>query len=148
MPSAQDMTGPIPLLCISLLSFSCGGQIALAVCVKMPEVNTTMITGAIIQLATDRHIFHLRNVARNRRVLFFAALLAGTFVGATTTRYVGAPTAVLLMAVTKTVVFLSFFLNHGMVDAAPAGKGDAEDAKGSDKSDAFAKPLTKILWGD
>lgn len=112
----------IAMATVALLSFSCGGQIGLAVCVKLQEINTTMITGALVQLATDRKLFNLKNAARDRKVLFFAALLAGAFAGAALNgRWSGAGTIGVAAAI-KGLVCVSFLFNHGMVNKGKRGE--------------------------
>lgn len=107
---------------VALLSFSCGGQIGLAVCVELQEINTTMITGALVQLATDRKLFNLKNAARDRKVLFFVALLGGAFAGAALNRrWTGAGTIGVAAAI-KGLVCISFLFNHGMVNKRKKGE--------------------------
>lgn len=132
---SQARSGPLPYAIIGLLAAASGGQIGLAVCVRLPELNTTMVTGALVQLATDRDVLRPANVARNRRLVFFGALLAGAFAGAAATTFVSGALALLLTALVKTVVCLSFLVNHGMVRR----KGGEE---------AVAVPLRNVLWGD
>lgn len=132
-------SGTTTYLILALLSFASGGQISLAICVKLPELNTVMITGALIQLATDRRFFHAHNSARNRRLLFFVCLLAGAFVGASATTYVGPQLGLLLNAIVKTLVCLTFFLNHGML--VPGGSTPKVES-------GTATPFNLILWGD
>lgn len=103
--------GPFALGVISLLSFACGGQISLALCVRMPELNTTMITGAMIQFAVDDKIFAKLNPARNRRVAFYFSLLGGAFVGAVAGRFVSATLGILLVGIIKAMVTGMFLIN-------------------------------------
>lgn len=44
-----DGTGPRALAIVGLLSFAQAGQVSLAIGVGMAELNTTMITGAIVR---------------------------------------------------------------------------------------------------
>ncbi|KAF2171394.1 hypothetical protein M409DRAFT_50841 [Zasmidium cellare ATCC 36951] len=139
---SRSPTGPGALAILSLLAFSASGQIANALNVAMPELNTTMVTGALIQLCTDRKIFALHNVKRNRRLAFFCAMLCGCFIGASIVRY-RSPSAVLVVcAATKGAIFLSFFCNRGMVER----RRVLED--GACKTEGAVTPVSRVLWGD
>lgn len=98
-----------------------------------------MITGALVQLATDDKLLALRNIARNRRVLFFLSLLAGCFVGAAATTRVSDSMALLLTAIVKALVFVSFFFNHGVSRRSIDDREDHQDVHA---------PITSTLWGD
>lgn len=127
---------------ITLLAFASGGQIALALHAGLPELNTTMVTGALIQLATDRRLFALKNVARNRRVLFYLSLLIGCFIGASVDATLGSDgpaLALLLCAITKTLVLISFLFNDGVMS------NKTQDEEGGAGTHT---PFSKILWGD
>lgn len=131
----SDQTkGPIALGVIALLSFACGGQISLALCVRMPELNTTMITGAIVQFAVDDKLFQKINPVRNRRAAFYFSVLAGAFVGASVGEWVNPTLGILLVAVLKTFVTALFLFN-------------STKAKGA--RDYFTKsPDIMVLFGD
>lgn len=129
--------GVIAVVVVSLLAFACGGQISLALCVKLPELNTTMVTGTLIQLSTDRKIFQLHNAARNRRLCFFIALVAGAFVGAASAQYASASLSMALFGAVKAIVMVSFLFNHGLVGA-----------QKNQPTSGTVTPLTRILWGD
>lgn len=77
----------------------------------MPELNTTMVTGAIVQFAVDDKIFEKNNPARNRRVAFYFSLLAGAFVGAVVGKFVGPTLGILLVALLKLTVTMMFLFN-------------------------------------
>ncbi|KAI5265021.1 hypothetical protein E4T47_08648 [Aureobasidium subglaciale] len=96
----------IALAVIALLSIAMGAQVTLAFAVKVPDINTTMVTGAIIQIATDANIFNRDNSARSRRVLFFGAMLGGAFVGAGCASRGDAVVGLLVAACLKLVVML------------------------------------------
>ncbi|KAI5236099.1 hypothetical protein E4T43_08808 [Aureobasidium subglaciale] len=102
----QEGTGSIALAVIALLSIAMGAQVTLAFAVKVPDINTTMVTGAIIQIATDANIFNRDNSARSRRVLFFLAMLGGAFVGAGCASREDAVVGLLVAACLKLVVML------------------------------------------
>ena len=108
---SDETRGPYALGVIALLGLACGGQISLALCVRMPELNTTMVTGALVQFAVDDKLFQKNNSARNRRVAFYFSVLGGAFVGATASRFVSPTLGILLVAILKTFVTVLFFFN-------------------------------------
>ncbi|KAF2723143.1 hypothetical protein K431DRAFT_302070 [Polychaeton citri CBS 116435] len=140
--ASREPVGPGAQGILALLSLAFSGQIALALCVQMPELNTTMITGAIIQICTDRNFFKIHNIARNRRVLFCISLLCGCFVGSSALVYKSPTCALLLVACFKGVGTFSFFFNHGIVDVVKS------DLEAPGKVEGTATPINKILWGD
>lgn len=96
-----------------------------------------------MQLCNDPKIFSLHNKPRDRRVLFYISLLSGCFIGAAA-RYRDAWLGLLLTAVVKLVVSLSFFFNPGIVVIETI---DAEEG-GKKVTTGTATPISKILWGD
>ncbi|KEQ91995.1 hypothetical protein AUEXF2481DRAFT_43392 [Aureobasidium subglaciale EXF-2481] len=102
----QEATGSIALIIIALLSIAMGAQVTLAFAIKVPDINTTMVTGAIIQIATDANIFNRDNSARSRRSVFFLAMLGGAFVGAGCASRGDAVVGLLVAACLKLVVTL------------------------------------------
>lgn len=134
-------TGPGAMAILALLSFAESGQIVNALNVSMPELNTTMITGALIQLCTDKKFFQLKNAKRNRRLAFFASMMVGCFIGASIQRYSTPSAALVIIAATKGILFFSFFFNKGMVKK----KFQLED--GIEKVEGAVTP-SKVLWGD
>ncbi|SMY20482.1 unnamed protein product [Zymoseptoria tritici ST99CH_1A5] len=139
---SRHETGSGALAILALLSFAEAGQIATALNVGMPELNTTMITGALIQLCTDRRIFAWRNVKRNRRLAFFASILAGGFVGAGTMRWRSPSAALVVAAAIKGFLVITFLGNRGLVEKTKV----LED--GGHKVEGTATPATRVLWGD
>ncbi|GAB7352084.1 hypothetical protein MBLNU459_g2585t1 [Dothideomycetes sp. NU459] len=131
---SDQQRGPFALGVIALLSFACGGQISLALCVRMPELNTTMITGALVQFVVDDKVFHKNNVARNRRVAFYFSMLGGAFVGAIIGRYTSPTLGILLVAVLKLAVTLMFLLNSSSGRKA--------------KDYLISRPEVMVLFGD
>lgn len=95
---------------IALLSFGMGGQIAMSFSAAVKDVNTTMVTGAIVQVATDRNVFGKKNGARTRRVLFFFAMLGGGFLGAVGVRFEDPCLGIFVAGVVKGVVGLGFLV--------------------------------------
>lgn len=107
-------TGAVARATVALLSLSSGGQVALAIALGRQDLNTTMVTGALVQFAGDPSLLKLANAARDRRIVFFGALLAGAFVGALAHGAGGAGWALLVSAIVKTLVSASFLANHGV----------------------------------
>lgn len=131
---SDQQRGPFALGVIALLSFASGGQISLALCVRKPELNTTMITGAIVQFVVDDQLFVKDNAARNRRLAFYFSLLAGAFVGAVVGRFSSPTVGLLLVAILKLCVTLMFLLNS------PSGR-KARDY-------LVHRPEVMVLFGD
>ncbi|KAI7355418.1 hypothetical protein KC354_g10793 [Hortaea werneckii] len=138
-------TGPATLGILALTSFASGGQIVGAVTVGMAELNTTMITGTLVQLSNDSKLFKPRNPTRNRRLGFFVSLLIGCFAGVGAVRYRDASVGLLVAACVKGLASVSFIFNHGMIvvdEAVDPEKRQERRASGA------ATPISKILWGD
>jgi uncharacterized membrane protein YoaK (UPF0700 family) len=53
IPGAE--TGPRALAIVGILSFSQAGQVSLAIGVGLAELNTTMITGAVVRFPIPSH---------------------------------------------------------------------------------------------
>ncbi|KAK5131371.1 hypothetical protein LTR08_000974 [Meristemomyces frigidus] len=142
----RTTTGSAAMGIVALLSFASGGQIVGSVGLGLPELNTTMITGTLVSLSNDPKLFHLQNAPRNRRLLFYASLLSGCFIGAAASRYSDASLGLLLAATVKAVAALSFFLNRGIVMANQAA--DEEKSGHYLPASGTATPVSMILWGD
>lgn len=130
-----DSRGPFALGVIALLSFASGGQISLALCVRVPELNTTMITGALVQLAVDDKLFQKINPARNRRAAFYLSMLVGGLVGAVVGRFASATLGLLLVAVLKSVVTVMFLFN-------------SSEQKGVKEYMTKSPEIVQVLFGD
>ncbi|KAK8242823.1 hypothetical protein IWZ00DRAFT_546363 [Phyllosticta capitalensis] len=128
---------PTTLIIVALLSFSSGGQIALALTVGMAEINTTMVTGALVMLSQDKSIFKLNNPGRNRKLLFVISLLMGSFVGAACENLEGASMALLLVGIVKVVVTIMFLCNYG-----------TKKKPGSSETVESNVSLLHVLWAD
>lgn len=139
---SRDSTGSGALAILTLLSFAESGQIANALNVNMPELNTTMITGALIQLCTDKNFFSLKNAKRNRRMAFYVSMLAGCFIGAAILRYSSPSACLVVAAATKGLLFFTFLGNRGMVEQ----RLRLED--GGEKVEGTITPASRVLWGD
>lgn len=134
----------------------------MAVRLGTPDLNTTMVTGALVELATDRQLFRVRNGGRNRRVAFYLCLLVGALVGAVVVKWRGPGWGLVVVAGVKGLVAVSFLGSWGVVGEATVGggkvgvgSGEVEDGterkserSGSWKGEAFALPMSRVLWGD
>ncbi|KAJ9635436.1 hypothetical protein H2201_003098 [Coniosporium apollinis] len=138
---SDSSNGPESVGVVALLALAMSGQIALALCVKMPELNTTMITGALVMLAVDRNIFKRKNLARNRRVLSLFTIVAGGFIGAAIDRYYSPTFSLLLVATIKTIVTIMFLFNRGTKQRRINLEGTTENARSS-------VTFLKVIWGD
>ncbi|KAF2209719.1 hypothetical protein CERZMDRAFT_46710 [Cercospora zeae-maydis SCOH1-5] len=139
---SRKQTGPGAMGILAMLSFAQSGQIANALNVGMPELNTTMITGALIQLCTDPDIFKLHNLKRNRRIAFFCSMLLGCFIGAGLLKAASPSAVLVLVASMKGALVSSFLFNRGIVEKT------TNLESGEDKTESHATPVTAILWGD
>lgn len=130
------------LAILALCAFAESGQVSTALNVNMPELNTTMITGALILLVTDKNFFKLHNPKRNRRALFFLSYLVGSYAGEGAMN-ISTPTVVLIVvAAYKCALVISFLFNRGMVQRRTIS-GD-----GTPKVSGTATPASRVLWGD
>lgn len=102
---------------IALLAFASGAQVAVARTVEIPEVSTAMVTSAYIDFLVDRNIFRLQNRARNRRAIFVACLILGSFIGAIAYLYVSPFFALYISALGHLIVSFAFLFNHGAPSA-------------------------------
>lgn len=107
-------TRPQAMGVIALLSFVFGGQISLAVSVRLGEINTALIDVCLILFTMDRRILALKNPDRNRRGAFLVAFVSGGFLGALAIRYGRVFTALMVVGGLKLLVTLSFLFNKGI----------------------------------
>lgn len=140
----RSKTGPDALGILALLSFASGGQIVGAVTVGMAELNTTMITGTLVQLGNDAKIFKQHNPSRNRRLLFYLSLLSGCFAGVGAVRYRDAALGLVVAACVKGIASLTFFFNHGIITV----DNGLDPVNNERRTSGAATPISKILWGD
>lgn len=96
---------------IALLAFATGAQVALARTVHIPEIPTAMVTSAYVDFIVDPGIFKMHNRSRNRRLLFVGSLLLGSFIGATTYKFVSPAVALYLSAASKALVCIALLFN-------------------------------------
>ncbi|KXT17765.1 hypothetical protein AC579_3647 [Pseudocercospora musae] len=139
---SRNRTGSGAMAIIACLAFAESGQIANALNVSMPELNTTMITGALIQLCTDKDIFKVHNTKRNRRLAFFTAMLAGCFIGTAVLAKRSPSAVIVVVAAMKGALVISFLFNRGLVEK----KMQLED--GHERIQGAITPASRVLWGD
>ncbi|CZR66555.1 related to DUF1275 domain protein [Phialocephala subalpina] len=117
--TAIQYTGPSPvpdhgssaLAVLALLAFSSGAQVAMARGLKITEITTAMATAAYVDIFIDEAIFQRQNRKRNRRMAFLLVLFAGSFAGAFMYKAKGSAFALLISAVGKLIVAVSFVWN-------------------------------------
>jgi uncharacterized membrane protein YoaK (UPF0700 family) len=156
------VTNASSLVIVALLAFAASGQNSMAITVGLAELNTSMVTGAIVSIDSlssvvhtttpantvvkvstlnDPRIFEADNRARNRCVFFVASYAAGCIVGATMTfETVG---SLLLVCAIKLVIGISFLLNRG--NAAPRFPAAATAQEEHYELDT---PGMKASWSD
>ena len=108
--AAGPLTASVSYGIIALLAIASGAQVAFARTIDVPEITTAMVTSAYIDLLTDPALFDPHNRPRNRRLLFIAYLIVGSFLGAIAYRY-SAALALLISGCVKFVVLFALLLN-------------------------------------
>lgn len=108
-----EKTGPWARGALALLAFASGSQVAGARAMRIPEITTAMATAAWVDLLIDEELFVKRNRSRNRRGLFLATLVVGSFVGAYTRKAIGSPNALIVSAAVKLVVVVAMLVTPG-----------------------------------
>jgi uncharacterized membrane protein YoaK (UPF0700 family) len=96
---------------LALLALASGSQVAAARAFKIPEITTAMATAAWVDLLIDEDLFARRNRPRNRRALFLATLVAGSFAGAYARKAIGSPDAIMISAAVKVVVVVAMLIS-------------------------------------
>jgi uncharacterized membrane protein YoaK (UPF0700 family) len=99
-----QQTAKKTLVTVALLAFSSGAQVAAARAFRVPEITTAMATAAWVDLVIDPKLLGMRNHSRDRRALFLAALVAGSFAGAFMHSSIGTPLALIVSAAGKALV--------------------------------------------
>ncbi|CAO3674320.1 unnamed protein product [Umbelopsis ramanniana] len=99
-----EQTGKWALAIVALLAFSSGAQVAAARAFRVPEITTAMATAAWVDLVIDPKLLGTNNHSRDRRALFLASLIAGSFAGAFLYSKIGSPCALVVSASGKTLV--------------------------------------------
>lgn len=112
--ATQDVqvSGPWAQAAIALLAFSSGAQVASMRPLRIQEITTAMATAAWVDLVIDPNFLTIRNHSRDRRALFLAALVAGSFAGAYAHPAVGSSNTLILSAVSKALVTLTLLFNR------------------------------------
>lgn len=87
-----------------------------------------MATAAWVDLARDENLWHLRNRSRDRRILFFALLVAGCMMGAFLRSRIGSPGSVMVSMSIKAAVHSAFLFAR----VEESGEGEAASEDGCD----------------
>ncbi|KAM0704316.1 hypothetical protein Q7P35_008549 [Cladosporium inversicolor] len=115
-------------IALALLAGQSGAQIAAARAWNIPEITTAMATAAWVDLARDENLWHLRNRSRDRRILFFALLVAGCMMGAFLRSRIGSPGSVMVSMSIKAAVHSAFLFAR----VEESGEGEAASEDGCD----------------
>lgn len=107
-----QVSGPSVIGAIALLAFSSGAQVASMRPMRRPEITTAMATAAWVDLVIDPKLFALHNYSRDRRALFLASLVAGSFAGAFMHVSIGSPNALAVSAAGKSLVTVTLIFNR------------------------------------
>ncbi|KAK5400779.1 hypothetical protein LTR06_011271 [Exophiala xenobiotica] len=105
-------SGPWAQGAIALLAFSSGAQVASMRPLRVQEITTAMATAAWVDLVVDPKLFAIHNHSRDRRALFLAALVAGSFAGAYAHLPIGSSNTLILSAVSKLLVTVTLLFNR------------------------------------
>ena len=157
--TSKDITNVSALMVVALLAFAASGQTSMAVTVGLAELNTTMVTGAIVSIGTyatqrptadervkiamlnDPRLLHADNAARNRRLLYVSSYAAGCVIGAVVG--FGPTGSLFVISAMKLIISASFLLNRGRAAARypkAAGSGDESYEMGIPVSKAPSSP--------
>ncbi|KAK5218860.1 hypothetical protein LTR96_011151 [Exophiala xenobiotica] len=113
-------SGPWAQSAIALLAFSSGAQVASMRPLRVQEITTAMATAAWVDLVVDPKLFAIHNHSRDRRALFLAALVAGSFAGAYAHFPIGSSNTLILSAVSKLLVTVTLLFNRNADIVYPA----------------------------
>jgi uncharacterized membrane protein YoaK (UPF0700 family) len=159
---SQDITSATALMAVALLAFAASGQTSMAVTVGLSELNTIMVTGAIVSscilgvnrpsantmieiaVLNDPRLLHAENAGRNRRLLYVASYAVGCIIGEVVS--FGVTGSLFFVTAVKLVMSASFLLNRGRLAArfsGAAGSGDDNYEMGTPVSKAPSS-----LWRD
>jgi uncharacterized membrane protein YoaK (UPF0700 family) len=157
-----EITSIPALMIVAMLAFAASGQNSMAVTVGLAELNTSMVTGAIMSIASspnivhtvlsantaikvstlhDPRIFDADNPARNRRVFFGPSYAAGCIVGATMA--FGTVGSLLIVYAIKLAIGASFLLNRGK-----AASRFPTVARAGEEHYELDAPVVKASWSD
>jgi uncharacterized membrane protein YoaK (UPF0700 family) len=118
---------------ITLLAFSSGAQVACCRAMQIPEITTAMATAAWVDFVIDRDFLVVSNRPRNRRALFLAFLVAGSFMGAYMHRTIGSANALVVSGAGKVLVTALLLLNRREGEAR-AMEGDEDKISSPEKT--------------
>lgn len=104
--------GPSALPAIALLAFSSGAQVASMRPLRIPEITTAMATAAWVDLVVDPKLLAVKNHSRDRRAMFLAALVVGSFAGAFMHISIGSSNALIVSAAGKLLVTVTLLFNR------------------------------------
>lgn len=96
---------------VGLCAFSYGSQFALSLAARGAELNTSVVTSALVNLSTDSGLIKRENPNRTLRAFFIASIATGAMVGAVALKLGGPAAGILLAAICRTAVGLLFLLN-------------------------------------
>lgn len=157
--ASKDITNASALMVVALLAFAASGQTSMAVTVGLAELNTTMVTGAIVSIGihavqrppantrieiamlNDSRLVHADNAVRNRRLLYVSSYAAGCIIGAVVS--FGPTGSLFLISAIKLIISASFLSNRGRAAARfpeAAGSGDESYEMGTPVSKAPPSP--------
>ena len=105
-------SGPSALGAMTLLAFSSGAQVASMRPLRIQEITTAMATAAWVDLVIDPKLLAIRNHPRDRRALFLAILVAGSFAGAFAHPVIGSSNTLIISAAGKLLVTISLLFNR------------------------------------
>lgn len=132
---------PVAAAIVAILAIQFGGQISLSIQMSQQELNTTMVTGALIQICRDPNLFKLKNTARNRRIAFVSCYALGCASGGVISKERTPAFAFVTYAVCKTALGLSFLSN-------PAVEKDEHGKTTEPPRRRSRSPIFRIIWGD
>jgi hypothetical protein len=94
---------------IVLLSLQSAGQIVASRALGFNELPTVVITSLLCDLMSDPHVFLVRNVKRDRRIIAFVLTLVGAIIGGWVTKVTAAISPILwLSAGIKSLLVLAW----------------------------------------
>ena len=111
--------GPTIWSVLALLSFSGGGQVAMARGVRIPEISTANASLAYVDFLVDPNLLAKHNRSRNRRVSFLFMLSAGCFLGAYAREKYNTSITLMMAGIVKLLVTVAFAFNKSE-DSSPA----------------------------
>ncbi|KAM0720033.1 hypothetical protein Q7P37_004168 [Cladosporium fusiforme] len=139
--TSNESASLLALAIVALLSFAASGQTSLAVTVGLAELNTAMVTGALVSVLNDPKVLIGSNPVRTRRLWFIASYAAGCLIGAAMN--LEAAGTLFLAFVIKLSISASFLFNRGQA----VGRFQEETGP-EEEAHAMVSPVVKSLRGD